>query len=196
VTHTRRLLGACLLLSVSVWGIAQGTRAGLSQVLYASAKYGAACRRDSAAALRRCEQAYQFYPHSYFLCEFAAERAYADRAAGDTSWTGIVERWCDRGLAANPHARRIRELAARALSVESPQAAVEYWQRYVDWDFWRPDCHAVMLELRLKAGDFSGAMESLRWLEGSPYHDWGRRRIRRAWTLEGKPPDAGREPVM
>jgi hypothetical protein len=138
--------------------------------------------------VRRCGLALRLYPVNYHMCEYVAERAWMVEGGGTPGLVEAAREWSSRGLALNPYRRRLNEVAARVKSVESPAGAVAMWQRFLDWDFWKPDSHAVMADLKLEAGDYEGALESVRWLEGTEYHDRMLRRVQAAWRRERRMP--------
>ena len=84
----------------------------------------------------------------------------------------------------------MRALKARLVSLESPAEAVAYWDEYLDWNFWQPLNHMVMVELAVSAGDFTRASDALKWLKGTSHGPWAEALIRRAWAAErAAPPD-------
>lgn len=173
-------------------GIVYGGRAALSHWLYHRVKYGAERDLDAAAILRRGETAFRLYPFSYHLCEFMAETAWEARfgegGAVRDDMAAAANDWCRRGLVLNRRSRRLNELAARGLALRSPAASVAFWRKYVQWDFWQPDNHAVLADLQIGAGDYAGALDSLRWAARSTHHERVLRRLRAAWRREREAP--------
>ena len=192
---------ACLLALLAAGGVWHGVRAGLAQALYYRAKYGAV-RHDRAEVFRLCETAHRLYPHNYYFCIWTAEMAYYARpGAGpedDRFLLSVASRWCDAGLRLNPYKSQLRMLKARLLALSSPADGARYWERYVDWHFWEPAHHAALAEFRAAAGDFDGAMESLKWAKGSPYYAAALRSVHDAWQRESVsgrlPPAPSRTP--
>ena len=81
-------------------------------------------------------------------------------------------------------------LKAYLLVREQPAAAAAGWEVYLDRRFWDPFNHSVMAELWAVAGDYRQARESLRWTEGSRYHNETRKLVLEAWRREAAGPDA------
>lgn len=189
-----KLIAGVGLVAVGAVGIYHGVRASIAAALYHEAKYGAASRTPE-EIFRLCGRAHRLYPYSYAVSQWAADTAWNSRYAdGVDTWLKRVEeteRWTDRALAQNPYLMNARQMKARLLALYSPTAAVPYWQTFLDWAFWNPEHHFVMVELCLETGDFGGAVAALRWTQGSPFHDIGQREIREAWKREL---DAGTRP--
>lgn len=168
-------------------GVMHSVKACFSAWDYYRAHYvsGAAGPDD---ILRMCERAYRRYPANHWLCLWAADVAFHDRGAGPGKhWESRLDEteiWTVRGLRLNPYDARLRQMKARLMVRRSPAEAAAYWREYLDWSFWSPEHHLVMLELSLAANDFAGAMEAMRWLKGSPLADEGRAQIRDAWAWE------------
>jgi len=198
--HGRRAFGypvragvGAILLAVSLLGILHGSRAAVSQAIHYRLKYRPAWNdNDLPEALARCETAYSLYPYSYRLCQRIAKKAYRGRY--DDKGDEVPERiaaarlWCKRGLALNPYKRRLRLIQARLLARKSPREAMEYWEEYVGWEFWRPANHSVRVGLYLKAGEFARAAEALKWVRGSKYYRKSHERLLRAWREEAASP--------
>ena len=176
-----------ILLAVSSAGILHGVRAGLAHVLYFQAKYGSA-RDDADRVLRLAERAHGLYPCNYNLCILAADAAYAASSVRDRDESArrraLAERWCGTGLKLNFHQRQLRRLKTRLLASESLQEAVRYWEDYVEWQFWDPYNHAVLVELYGRAGDFEKARRSLNWVVGSDRYEEALGAFQEAWSRE------------
>lgn len=167
----RRVLrrGAGLaLVAVSVAGAIYAVRAGWSQHLYWRVKYGPE-RRDVDAVLRLGATAHRLYPHNYNLCMWIAEHA-PSRSGSDLAGAyGLAEEWCDRGLSLNPYPRGLRFLKMCLLHRTSVADALAYWKEYVEWQFWEPYNHAVLVDLYVATGQLDEAERSLHWVKGSPH---------------------------
>ncbi len=189
----KRLVGSAglLLFALSVLYAAHGVRAGAGQCLYRSSKILLDRSPDIDTALARCETAFRIYPHSYHMCRWIGWQAYTSRRSskGDVipERVAAARAWCDRGLALNDRERGLRELSARLKARTSPAEALEEWEEYVDWDFWRPRNHAVTVELAIRAGDLGKASGALRWVKGKD-RKRAADRLRRAWQRERKLP--------
>ncbi|MFC1497371.1 tetratricopeptide repeat protein [Verrucomicrobiota bacterium] len=143
--------------------------------------------------VRRCEEAYGFYPYNYYFCMLTAETAFNNRF--DYNGKELPERievlqyWCDKGLTLNPYKRELRTLKRFVLKRESLSSAIKYWENYVEWNFWDPDNHAVLVDLYAQAGNFGRAMESLRLAEKSEHYEKVRKKLHTTWQKEITPPD-------
>jgi len=189
-----RILIGLLLLVLSVYGIFHGIRASLAQAIYHYVKYGAGSKvvEDLRATFRRCQDSFRLYPYGYYLCIWTAEKAYYGRFGPNGK--EVPERleaarlWCERGLELNYYKSQLRRLKTRLLARESLPDAIEYWGKYVDWQFWEPYNHAVLVEMYAEAGDLNNALESLVWVEGSEYYEEASRKFDEAWKKEMVPP--------
>ena len=184
-----KLVVGILLMTGGGVGLLHAVRAAQSAWGYYRAHYAAGAASPD-EVLRLCERAYRTYPENHWLCLWAADAAFQDRDSGSKQhWQRRLdetELWTGRGLLRNPYDARLRELKARLLVRRSPAEAVAYWREYLDWSFWSPEHHLVMLQLCLAADDFAGAMESLRWLKGTSKEAEGRGLVRQAWAWEMK----------
>jgi len=190
--RTYRIVAGVIVLAISIAGIVQGSRAGIAQGLYWQAKFGSVkdYPRDVrlGATLRRCESAYRWYPYNYWFSIWTAETVWHERC--DRLGREVPERvdgaalWCDRGLALNRHKSQLRLLKARLLERDSAARAMRYWEEYVEWQFWEPYNHAVLAELRAKAGDYAGAVAALEWVGGSRHYEQAARMVNEAWNRE------------
>ncbi|MDI6774144.1 MAG: hypothetical protein QME60_01940 [Verrucomicrobiota bacterium] len=187
-----RISAGALLLGVAVAWTARGARAGVAQILYRQCKFGGVLQYPKAgrlgATFRRCEDAQRLYPWNYWFCVWTAESAWHERF--DLLGREIPEHvkmaayWCDNGLARNPYKSQLRLLKTRLLERESVVEALRYWEACVDWEFWNPYNHAVLVDLRARAGDYAGAMESLEWVKGSSHYEYAASRLNDAWNSE------------
>ena len=184
-----KVTAGVFLIVLSAFGIQHAVRASLSAWGYYRAHYAAGAAGPD-EVLRICERAYRQYPANHWLCLWAADIAFNDRDAGpEKHWLSRLdeaELWTRRGLLRNKYDARLRQMNARLMVRRSPAEAVACWREYLDWSFWYPEHHLVMLELCLAANDFEGAMESLRWLKGTPKAAEGSAKIRAAWSWEMK----------
>jgi hypothetical protein len=183
----RPAAASCLLI-LAVAGIVHGVRASASAFFYHRAKYGAPSR-DCRAALPLCESAFRLGPRSYAVCLYGTESAFKlvlDRRGGELPPELIeqLRKWCERGLRLNPHKKQLRFTEMWLESRQSVLAARDSWTRYMEWDFWEPDNHRILLELHLAVGDYSSALDELRWLRHTPLCDGARKRVREAWAAE------------
>lgn len=189
-SRTRRSLrffAALVLLLVSAAGTFHAVRAAAAAALYHRVKYGR-CHSDPVAIFRVSEQSIRLYPLNYYLCIWAAETAYYTSLRADTAEAErrlkIAEYWCDKGLYLNEYKSQLCLLKARLLRRRSPAAAAAYWREYVDWHFWEPYNHAVLVDLYAQSGDYDRALRALQWVKGSPYEEQARAWLRDAWKKE------------
>jgi hypothetical protein len=182
-----KLVAGVALIAAGVLGFLHSARAAVASWDYYRARYAAGAARPD-EVLRICERAYRRYPANHWLSQWAMDVAFADRNSGSREqWQACIEEaalWTGRGLRQNRYDGRLRQMSARLMSRRSPEAAVDYWREYLDWAFWSPEHHYVMIELCLAAGDYPGALESLRWIEGTPRAAEGRALVGAAWARE------------
>jgi tetratricopeptide (TPR) repeat protein len=178
---------AAILAVLSVCGLVHGIRAALANTLYFQAKYGS--EKDNPTAIFALyEQAHWWYPFNYNFCILAAETAYYSSFAVDPKEAArrrlLAARWCDTGLRLDFHKSQLRLLKTRLLATDSLPAAIRYWNDYVDWQYWEPYNHAVLVELYAQAGDFDKALESLALTKGSDSYNDASRKFVEIWDLE------------
>ncbi len=94
--------------------------------------------------------------------------------SGDPDILAGAALWSKRGLAANSYGWRLSVTRAKVLAETSPDEAVRFWERYVEWHYWEPFNHAYLAELHARAGDTGRALHVLRRIEGMPYHEQAR----------------------
>ena len=182
-----KLVAGVFLLTLGFLGLLHAARAAASAWDYYRAHYAAGAATPD-EVLRICERAYRQYPANHWLCLWATDVAFHDRDSGSKEhWLRCLddaERWTGRGLRQNGYDARLREMKARLMVRRRPEEAAAYWRAYLDWAFWSPQNHFVMIELCLAAHDYAGAMESLRCVSGFPMAAEGRALVREAWAQE------------
>jgi hypothetical protein len=180
-----------LMLAVSVPCIFRGIRASVASGLYYQAKYGSA-RDNLRGILSRCEMAYNFYPYNYYFCIWSAEQSYYTamglKGRERESLLNSAGWWCDIGLRLNRHKSQLRLLKTRLMTERSLPDAVKFWENYVDWHFWEPYNHAVLVELYCMSGDMEKAMDAIRFVKDSKYYDEASMRLSEAWKKDVKIP--------
>jgi hypothetical protein len=191
------LIAGLVLISMSVVGIAHGLRAGVSQIIHCSTRYGSGNENITPEdASRKCEKAHKLYPYNYYLCAWMSEKAYYnlfDKEGKEIAGRKDIARaWCAKGLALNQYKSQLRLMNTRFLAEESLPEAIAYWREYVDWDFWDPYSHAVLVGYYAEAGDVESAAAELRWVEGSAHHKDSSRKLNEAWKKEMQIPDIPR----
>ncbi len=172
---------ACVLTVSGAWGAAVGVRAAVAQKLYKRAKYGHFLETrlerlpptDAAAVLRDCERAQRLHPHNYYFPVLASIRALeqalaaSEPAVFDRAFRN-AEYWNRVALARHPTQIEALQVRCRLLQERGEaKAAAAFWQRHaLEREFWNPDRHAFYVELLLKAGEETRAIEAARWLRG------------------------------
>ncbi len=145
-----------------------------SQGLYYAAKYGS-LRDDDLSALTSLAAARNLNAVNYNACEHAARRAWylAGRSTG-TNQTLLHEQarlWCDRALMLNPYQRSMRWMQAQQIARENKQQGLAAWQAYVEWEFWQPENHLILVDMALSAGRLDVAELALPWAAGASGYD-------------------------
>lgn len=187
------LWSGVLLLAVAALGVWHSARASLSYMVYHHAKFTPPREYDRPETVaRRCKDAHRFYPYNYYLCIWIAEKCWYARYDIDGSESAgrveLAREWCDRGLALNTRKSQLRLLKTRLLAKRSIREAIDQWRDYVDWHFWEPHNHAVLVELYAEAGDFAGATKSLEWVKGSKHYAEAQLKLHKAWAKEAARP--------
>lgn len=187
MTRLARVTVGLLLVALAAAGVPYSLRASVSQWTYYRAKYGD-WREEPARVLVAAEQAHQAYPWNYNLCIWAAESAYYghwDGALGDrAAAVRLAETWCGRGLALNPYKSQLRLLDVWLTTPHSLPEAIRKWEAYVDWHFWEPYNHAVLVDLYGRDGRYDQAMASLAFVKDRRLEAEARRKLREAWAAE------------
>ncbi len=168
--------GGLLLALIAAVGLGQATRAAWAYAVMYEANFGES-RRDPDTALSLSYQAHRKYPFSYHLAINAGKVAWdqyilaADRGDSEQAeyYLGKVRYWARIGLHRNPYPLQLRWFNKRLLEIdESIEAAIDYWERHTDWQFWYAYNHAVLADLYTHAGRFDDAERALRMLRRSP----------------------------
>jgi len=178
---------AVILVILSVAGLAHGIRAVQANALYFQAKYGS--QKDNPTAIFALyERAQHGYPYNYNFCILAAESAYYSSFDVDPKEAArrrlLATQWCDTGLKLDVYKSQLRLLKTRLLAMESLPAAIRYWENYVDWEYWAPRNHAVLVEMYSLAGDFDKALQSLALTEGSDVYNDASHKFVEIWDRE------------
>lgn len=184
-----RISVGAILVAVGLLGAVYSVRAARSSQIYHTVKYGAFSDADTPtmAVADACETAFTLYPHNYYLSIEATRRLWPARGvtpAERTAALGMVEEWCDRGLVQNPYPWQLRRTKARLLGQESPAAAADYWEQFVEWQFWNPLNLQVLVEYYARAGRLAEASELLPLLEGRPGYGEAAAALRAGWAAE------------
>jgi len=166
-----RVCGAFLLV-ISVLGILHGARAGVAQAIYCRSRYMSPDATPERIA-EDCNRAHALYPYNYYFCIWTGENAFHNRGKEGTTRAhnllSVAEKWAHIGHELNPYNSEIKVLKTDVLSMSSIDAAVALWEPYLDWSFWEPFNHFVMVDLYIKAGRLDEAEEALYWLKDTRY---------------------------
>jgi hypothetical protein len=162
--------GMCLVIGGCV-GLVYSLRAHSAQWTYHDLKFsGVAIHFEEADGRARDAQA--LYPFNYRLCDWMASQAW-DRydSASKTRSTALsdVGDWTGNAIALNPYPRSICEIRRKYLEETSLTEAIRYWSEFVEWSFWDPYNHAVLLELHVRTRNLDGALSEMKWVRNSPY---------------------------
>jgi len=182
-------LGA-VLVGVGLLGALYSVRVAHASQIYRVVKYGALSETNASAVAvaEACEAAFALYPHNYYLSIEAARRLWPARGVASVERNAglqMVETWCGRGLAQNPYPWQLRRTKARLLGLESPVAAADYWEQFVEWQYWKPLNLQILVEYYARAGRLAEASELLPLLEGHPgNHAKAAAALRRGWAAE------------
>ncbi|MCK5849630.1 MAG: hypothetical protein KAH23_01850 [Kiritimatiellae bacterium] len=183
-----RILCGLFLFVIAVVGIFHGSRAAMAYTIYHDAKFSSVGAYGPEAAARRSEDSYGFYAYNYYLCIWIAERCWYERYDSDGNESSrrvdLARVWCDRGLTLNKRKSQLRLLKTRLLARESLDEALVNWEDYVDWHFWEPYNHAVLVRYYAETGDFAGAVRSLKLIKGRKHYAEAHMAIQKAWEKE------------
>ena len=189
--HKLALWCGLLLLLISCLGLWQAARAGLSYIIYHRAKFDPPSEYGPVAAARHCDVAQALYPYNYYMCIWVSEKCWYARYDSDgeesTERVALAQEWCDRGLALNMRKSQLRRLKTRLLARDSVREAIDHWKDYVDWHFWEPYNHAVLVALYSRTGDYAAAMNSLAWTKGSKHYAEAHLTLQKSWSAEIAP---------
>jgi len=187
VVLVMQIVLAVVLVAVGVYGALYAIQVAKAQAMYHTAKYGVA-KENTEQILRLAAAAQSLYPHNYYFCIWAAEKAYYTSLVADKKDAQELlansDRWCETGLALNHYKSQLRLLKTHLLEGKSVPDALKYWNQYVEWQFWEPYNHAVLAELYAKAGEFEKSLEELRWVKGSEHYAATGKRIAEAWKRD------------
>lgn len=179
-TPLHRIVGACGV-TLTVFGVlaaVHAVRAGVSEFLYRSARYGE--HRDAPARIETiCRRAHALYPYNYYTCVWAGKTAFYRQEGADAR--ASAEFWVQAGRRLNPHNGELTHLKAELLAGSSPREALALWRDYVDWRFWNPYNQFVLLDLASRVGEWDEAERALFWLQDTPYFKQGEAVLENAW---------------
>lgn len=177
------LFAGLFLIGLSAFYLVHGARAALAQAIYYQSKFGSTAD-NTRAVIRRCGAAFNLYTYNYNFCSWSAEKAYESageqRGAEQREMLEAAETWCDHGLNLNPYKVNLRYLKTVLIAADSLEKAIQYWKKYVEWDFWNPENHEFLLDLYIESGEYEKAGEELKWLEGTGMRKKAQKRLSKA----------------
>jgi len=187
-----KVCSGMLLLAISMLGVTYACRLAAAQDLYFRAISIREARGNLKDILNLCESADRIYRHNYLFCILAAQEAYyTSFGAGKVDAEQRIiesERWCNAGLKQNHYRVQLRKLKAYLLACKSAQNAISYWEEYVDWHFWEPANHTLLVELYSLSGQYEKALDSLALIRNTPYYSDARKKMIDAWDKESSLP--------
>lgn len=163
-----RMVVACVLVIVGLFGVAHAVRAAIAQRLYLETKYGFAGgpiapvekTTDAAEVARRAHAADRLYPHNYYFPSYAARCALAEAVVAHTSeqfrdaLAGALY-FARRAVAINPYDGESRMLFALATAEDGRvREAIDYWREAVlAREYWSEANHEFFAKLCLRSRD-------------------------------------------
>ena len=174
---------AMVLILISGFYIFYSVRAGMAQVIYFQTKKKCSLADSSLQGgsgqevyslnqlISKCQKADRLYPYNYRLMAWGAEEAF-ERSQNSIGvervdyldFTGML---CDRGLSLNRYMMPMPFIKMQLLCLKSIKEGTEYWEEYVEWDYWNSYNHAVLAGLYAADGKFGEAMQSLQFIKGT-----------------------------
>jgi len=187
-----RITAGIILCAVGITGGVYSIRTARAQTIYHSVKYGRLTNAVPDMVIKACEKSYRLYPHNYDLCIQANLRLWpaisdSDRRDKDGSLE-LIESWCDRGLRLNFNHRTLRCTKASLISRRSASEAADYWDRFIDSQFWNSANLVDRVRFYTGAGRLAEASETVKLLKGHPGHKEASDILRKAWAAEMRIP--------
>ncbi len=176
-----------MLALVGAAGAVHAGRAGSAELLYYRAKYGA-WQHDADRGLAAVAKAHARYPWNYQHCIWAAETAFYggwDEAGNERPGAlDTATLWCRRGLDLNPYKSQLVLLDVRLTAYADLAAATRRWEAFVDWNYWDPHNHAVLVELYSRQGLYDKAIAALAMVNDRRLAQDARRHLQEALAAE------------
>jgi len=181
-----------VLLLFGLLGARYSINATRAQVMYAKSRYAQGSKSLTPESVySNYVYAANLYPYNFYFSAYAGENFfynisnYNSREAAEN--LEIIKEIAADGIEINPYNSQLIYLHMRMLETESPKAALDYWQKFVDWYFWNDYNHSVLAELYAKSGMYEKAMNELKYLEKNPkLLDHTKHLIDDAWLFEMK----------
>lgn len=184
-----RIVIGSVLFVLGVWGTLYSIQVAHAHWGYYAVKYGALSTAPQEVTSSACEASFARYPHNYFLAHHAIERFWPEQSDPNSSNEfALVEQWCERGLEQNYFHWYPRQVKAMLLARDSTRAAAEYWEQFVEWQFWSPRNLEFLVESYANAGRLAEASETLSILQGHAGHSRAKAVLQRAWAREMRAP--------
>jgi hypothetical protein len=181
-----------ILIFIGVLGVNYSIKASRAQALYEQSRYSEKGNTLSPELVyANYIHATKLYPYNFYFSAYAGEKffynlsQYSDDELAQK--LNIISDIANHGIEINPYNEQLIYLHMRMLEKDSPRAALEYWQNFVNWYFWKDYNHSVLAELYAKVGMYEKAMNELRYLQKNPkLLDHTKHLIDDAWLLEMK----------
>ncbi len=173
---------------ISLLGFIYCIRLTHAQKLYYDVEYGSLSKAAPYLIAEACKTAHNLYHHNYNLCNRAAATYWGQVSTTDCKKHSAVidktEHWCERGLSENRYKMSLRYRKAELLSLISANDAADYWEGFVDWQFWSSQNLSILVKYYARAGRLVEATEVLSLLKGHPDYQKASSYLRKAWAKE------------
>lgn len=196
---------AAMLLFISGFYVLYSIRTSMAQVIYYKAKTGSilsVINSTSGQARRsfqrnsyiqaQCSAAHRLYPYNYRLFAWGAGKAF-DSIQNTTGEDRIkciklAEFLCDKGLSLNRYIMPLPFIKMQLLCLFSIKEGTEYWEEYVEWDYWSSYNHAVLAGLYAADGKFGKAMQALQFIKGTEDFAEANKIVQDYWNADSAMP--------
>ena len=186
------LVFGIVLVLVGLLGVNYSINATKAQVMYAKSRYTQGSKSLSPELVySNYVSVANLYPYNFYFSAYAGEKLFYNISNSNSQEAAekleIIKDIASNGIKINPYNSQLVYLHMRMLEKESPKAALDYWQKFVDWYFWNDYNHSVLAELYAKSGMYEKAMNELKYLEKNPkLLDHTKHLIDDAWLFEMK----------
>ena len=181
-----RILAGILLSVLGLFGSVYGIRVAKAQKLYYDATYGSMTNATASVFDEICNESFALYPHNYNLCIQAFRKQwnliYSTNAVEKETALELVELWCERGLEKNQYHATLQNTKSEL--IQSPRDAAEYWENFVNLQFWNSRNLGLLVKYYALAGRLAEASEILILLKGHPEQKKAADDLRKAWATE------------
>ncbi len=195
------------LLFISGIYVFYGIRAGIAQTIYHKAKVRTALLAASLESdngetkypakyddyiMDQCDKAQRLYPYNYRLLAWGADEAFNHSqkvASGDRQeYINVAETLCNNGLSLNRYMMPLPFIKMQLLCLTSIKDGTEYWEQFVEWDYWNSYNHAVLAGLYAAGGKFGKAMQSLQFIKGTEDYAEANKIVQYYWDADSVMP--------